>query len=212
MFAVIALAIIGAIAWVHYYYLPHIAAENASAVQTISTSSALVAPVSMNSTSTISTSTAQTNASTTKAENTAGPIKCANNDLSCFIAAARTCSPASVEWSSTLDLFGAFIQTTKSNLVLGGMVSEKCSFSNRVDGVSLAIPSTTIAQAEAQGITAAQIQEQLQQSDAQAQQSVGMTTKCTFTTSYLTQMLTNWSEGNLSSNDLKGDLPGVPAL
>jgi hypothetical protein len=107
-----------------------------------------------------------------------------------------------VEWSSNLNLFGALTQTTKSNLTLGGMISGKCSFSNRIDGVSLAFPSSTIAQAEAKGITAAQIQEQLQQSDAQAQQSVGMTTRCTFTTSYLTQMLTNWSEGNLSSSDL----------
>ncbi len=201
VFVILALVVIGGIAWVHYYYLPHTAADNANTTQAAPTSS-VASVVPTPTASTTSTSSAPTKTSVTKVENNTGLISCASNDLSCLIAAARTCSPASVEWSSTLNLFGAFIQTTKSNLILGGMVSGKCSFTNRVDGVSLAIPSTTIAQAEAKGITAAQIQEQLQQSDAQAQQSVGMTTKCTFTTSYLTQMLTNWSEGNLSSNDL----------
>ena len=199
IFAVVVLAVVGAIAWVHYYYLPHMAAEN-NTMRTVSTSTAPTAQLP--ATSIASTSTVQATVSTTEAGNATGLISCASNDLTCLIAAARTCSPASVEWSSTLNLFGAFIQATKSNLTLGGIVSGKCSFSNHVDSVSLAIPSTTIAQAEAKGITAAQIQQQLKESDAQAQQSVGMMTKCTFTTSYLTQMLTNWSEGNLSSNDL----------
>lgn len=128
---------------------------------------------------------------------------CADNDISCFIAAAKTCSPASVEWTATINFLDIFDQTTRSHLAIRGLNSSgKCSFSERVDNVNLAITSTTEQQAKAQGATDAQIQQQLQASNAQAKQSIGITTSCAFTTGYLVQMLTNWQKGNLSSSDL----------
>jgi hypothetical protein len=195
IFLVLALAVVGAIAWVHYYYLPHMAAESPSTTQATSTS--------LTATSTLATSSATVNSTqtTTAVGSTAEPIVCVNNDLSCFISVAQKCSPSQVEWSMSLNLFG-FIETTQSHLAVSGGSVGACLFSERLDGANVTIASATMAQAEAQGTTAAQIQQQIAQSNAQAQQSIGTVTKCIFTTSYLTQVLTKWSQGSGSSNDL----------
>ena len=193
IFLVFALAVVGAIAWVHYYYLPHMATENTVTQAVVSTSTA-----STTVTNAVATST---EATTTTEGNTVGPITCANNDLSCFISAAQKCSPSSVEWNMSLNLFG-IVETTQSHLTVSGGSVNACSFSERLDSANVTIPSSTITQAEAKGTTAAQIQQQIAQSNAQAQQSIGTITKCTFTASYLTQVLTKWSEGSGSSNDL----------
>ena len=88
-------------------------------------------------------------------------------------------------------------------MVLSGAVAGgKCSFSNHIDDASLSIDPQTETALKAKGVTDAQIQQQLQLSTTQAKQSIGMTTNCTFTTTYLTQMLTNWQKGNLSSSIL----------
>jgi hypothetical protein len=199
VFTVVVLVVVGAIVWVHYYYLPHMASEVETA-QTIATSTA--SNLQLPATSAASSTTASSTLPPTTVENSAGIVTCANGDLNCFIAAAQRCTQASVEWNNTLNLLGALIQTTTSTLILRGTVAGKCSFSNHIDAVSLAFASATIAQAESKGIMAAQMLEQLQESNVQAQESVGMTTTCAFTSDYLVQMLTNWSEGKESSDDL----------
>gem|GEM_PF-5114704 len=54
-----------------------------------------------------------------------------------------------------------------------------------------------MAQAEAQGLTAAQASAEIQ---GEARQTVGITSECTFTTSTLVQLLTDWSKGPVSAD------------
>jgi hypothetical protein len=79
----------------------------------------------------------------------------------------------------------------------------RCSFSDRVDNLTLSLTSSTEQAAEAKGITLTQLQQQLQASQTQArQQSVGATTACSLSTNTLVQILTRWSKGNFDSSDL----------
>ncbi len=195
LFAVLALAVIGGIAYVHYVYLPKIAAQNNNVAQPTSTSASSSLPAS-----------ATPIATTTATQAAAGSKACAANDMNCLIAAAAKCSPAAVEWTATVNFLDVFTETAQNHLALKGLSSAgKCAFSERVDDVSLAVTSQAEQQAKAQGVTDAQIQQQLQASNAQAKQSIGMTTSCTFTTTYLVQMLTNWQKGNISSSDLTSE-------
>jgi hypothetical protein len=188
LFVVLALVVAGGIAYVHYIYLPKMAAQGNTPVA--SSSSTPSVPASPTATTPIATQV------------TSGG--CADNDMNCLIAAAQNCSPTSMEWTQTINLFGFFNQTSQVHLALTGLNSDsKCAFSERTDNLILSLTSSTIQAAQAKGITQAQIQQQLQTSQAQArQQSVGTTINCALSTNTLVQILTKWSGGSFGSSDL----------
>lgn len=131
---------------------------------------------------------------------------CPDNDLTCFIAAVKTCSPTSTEWTSKITLFGTFIQTTKSQLTLETPeTAGKCRFVSRVENVSVEFTPQALQQVKTQGLTDSQMQQQLQESNAQAKQTIGLVTSCTFPVDRLSELLTNWSKGNVSSSDLTSE-------
>ena len=77
---------------------------------------------------------------------------CPDNDLTCFIAAVKTCSPTSTEWTSKITLFGTFIQTTKSQLTLETPeTAGKCRFVSRVENVSVEFTPQALQQVKTQG-------------------------------------------------------------
>lgn len=134
--------------------------------------------------------------------NGSGSIGC-GTDISCFISAARSCNPASVEWTSTMNILGVFNQATRARLALQESNSiGTCSFSDRIDDVKVSATDQAAAAARARGLTDSQIQNQISATQTQLRQTIGITTNCTFTTSYLVTMLTNWSKGVFSSKDL----------
>src|SRR6266851_7757583 len=99
---------------------------------------------------------------TTHSVSATGPESCNDNDMSCFMTAADTCFPATVEWTATLDFLGFFTETAQSRFILKGPDSSgKCIFSERVDTVDLSISPQAAEQAKAKGATDAQIQRQL---------------------------------------------------
>jgi hypothetical protein len=124
--------------------------------------------------------------------------------MKCFISAADGCTPATVDWKGTANLLGVFNQTTQSKLDLKGSApGGKCSFSDRTIDVELTMTTQAEQAATARGATAAQIQEQLSAAAAQAKEAIGAIITCTFSKSYLVQMLTNWEAGLLKSSDLQ---------
>jgi hypothetical protein len=183
-------AVIGAIVYVHYTSRQP-APQNNTAIQSSSTVSA----------NAIASPTATVPIAPPAA---AGPKSCSTNNLNCLIIAAANCSPAAVEWTQTITLLGVYNQTSQIHLALNGLNSAgKCSFSDRTDSLTLSLTSQAEQSAKAQGMTDAQIQQQLQAAQTQAsKQSVGTTVTCALATKTLVEILTNWSKGVFSSSDL----------
>jgi hypothetical protein len=195
-FVVLVLIVVGGIAWVHYYYLPHMAAEDASSIQTTPTTSVAVVPASPSSIA--STSSTQTKISIIAAGNPTKPTSCTNTNLGCFIAAAQTCSLATTTWTGTIDVSTLFAESVKSQLAIKGLnASGKCIFSDDAVSATGIVTSQFLSGAEAQGLTAAQAQQEVQ---GEANQSAGQTSECTFTPSALVSLLTDWSKGSINVN------------
>jgi hypothetical protein len=195
VFVVLVLIVVGGIAWVHYY-LPHMAAEDASSIQITPTTSVAVVPASPSSIA--STSSMQTKISTIAAGNSTKPTSCTNTNLGCFIAAAQTCSLATTTWTGTIDVSTLFAESVKSQLAIKGLnASGKCIFSDDAVSATGIVTSQFLSGAEAQGLTAAQAQQEVQ---GEANQSAGKTSECTFTPSALVSLLTDWSKGSINVN------------
>lgn len=134
---------------------------------------------------------------------TAGPTVC--TDMSCLAAAAREqCSPASLNEATTTDFdLGtvAFTWSIKEKLAVKGLNSSAdCIFSDETISNDFTVTPQQEQKMEAQGMTKAQIQQQLQASNASAANTDGIMT-CSFTTTRLTQILTDWSQGTTNSSD-----------
>jgi hypothetical protein len=196
IFTVLVLAVVGGIAWVHYYYLPHMTAENTSSMQTTPTTPTTVVPAPTSSIA--STSSTQTKISTIVAASATKPTGCTNTNLGCFIADAQTCSPATAAWTGTIDVSALFAESVKSQLAIKGLnASGGCVFSDNAISATGIVTSQFLSGAKAQGLTAAQAQQEIQY---EANQSAGQTSECTFTPSALVSLLTNWSKGPISVN------------
>jgi biopolymer transport protein ExbD len=194
IFLVLALVVVGGILYVHYVYLPKMAAQNSNTNQPAPITSSVTANI-------VSSSTTSTPIQP------AGEAKQCMTSMDCFIAAAQTCTPATVEWTSTSTLFQVFTQTSQAQLKLGGLNSAgTCSFSDHVNSLTLSItPQNEQEWESVQGVTAAQIQQQLQTTQAQEQSSVGSTLTCPVALKTLVQALTAWSSGAFSFNDLNAE-------
>jgi len=145
--AILALVVIGGIAYVQFIYLPQMAAQSNNLAQPTSTPTMASQPTA-NPSSTASTAIVPMAGSPT------GPSECGTS-LSCFEIAATTCSPADVTFSA--------LGTTAQLKISGLNSGNKCLFAEQTDGMNLS---------------------------------------CEFTTSYVSQMISRWQAGNLSSNDL----------
>lgn len=140
-----------------------------------------------------------------------GPINC-GKDMTCFMNAVKTCSPAFVEENKILDIFG-MTQTNKMKSTLSGLnSSKKCMYSSYVMDANLSYSpemisflKTEFEKQEGKTLTAEQEKELSvvpPEAIASVKSTIGMTTKCTFTTTYLTELYTKWAKGSFDSNDL----------
>lgn len=142
-----------------------------------------------------------------------GLINC-GADMSCFMSAIKDCSISSVEETRTVSVFGMFNQTNKQTLKLTGYdTSKKCVFTSHVDDVisleySPEFKEMMISKMKEDGrvLSDSEMVEAFKIPDealASAKSTIGMTTKCSFTTNYLTELLTKWAKGSYSSDDTK---------
>lgn len=118
--------------------------------------------------------------------------------MSCFIAAAKTCSPATVAFTGTINVSTLFAESVQNALAIKGLNgSGRCIFLDDAKSVTGIVTPQFLVQAQAQGLTSAQAQQEVQY---EAQQSAGITSECTFTTSALVSLLTDWSKGPVNAN------------
>jgi len=128
-------------------------------------------------------------------------INCVDK-VDCFISASKECTPAIIEEIKVLDFFG-MIQTTKIKNTIEGLDSlKKCIFTTYVMDASLNYSSEIINQAKESGDTDEELKLQLDKSSESVKRTIGMLTKCSFPSSYLSQMLTRWKDGSFSSGDM----------
>jgi uncharacterized protein YpmB len=116
----------------------------------------------------------------------AEPIDCGTN-LDCFISASQNCSPARVNYTMTLSLFGVN-ETTTSHLEIRGIESGKCNFYIRTEKIDLVfppnIPQATVDQQK-------ELYKQLEGRDG----------TCKFNISDLASMLNRLKVGHFSTTD-----------
>lgn len=205
LLAIIAiLAVAGGVAYMRYGRAPQGAAPSSAS----GTAAATSTPPSVSAVSGSSTAPA----GSVESPAVAGPKDC-GTDMSCFVAAAGTCAPATVEWVQSTVVFGVFDQEGQLHLSLGvPNAGSGCVFSDRTDKVTLSVTPQGGQWAKAQGATDAQVQQQLQAAQAQADRSAGASITCTLPTKTLVQMLTAWSEGSsttsaFSANNCTAALP-----
>ena len=132
-----------------------------------------------------------------------GPINC-GKDMSCFINNSKTCTPAFVEETTTLDLFGMYSQTNKTKMTLTGYdSSKKCGYLSEVISANVDYSSEIKSSPEYMAATEAEKKEDLAKPNESVKSTIGMVTKCSFTTAYLTDLLNKWQKGSYSSDDYK---------
>lgn len=133
---------------------------------------------------------------------TDGSTDC-GKDMTCFMNAVTTCSRAFVEQTTELNIFGMYNQTNKTKITLTGYdSSKKCGYLSNVITATIDYSPEVKSSPEYKAGTEEQKKEGLVEINDSIKSTIGMTTKCTFTTSYLTELLTKWAKGTYSSEDM----------
>ncbi len=133
-------------------------------------------------------------------ENGMNALNC-DADIDCFVVAARSCSPATLKYTQMISLLGVVNQIDDTTLALKGTdAAGRCSFSDRVDNITFAIPDKALQEAKARGVTDVQIQSELESFSSRTKREIGVTITCSFTPSHLVQLLTKWK--SIKSVDL----------
>jgi len=132
-----------------------------------------------------------------------GPINC-GTEMKCFIAAAKNCAPAFVEETQTLDIFGIYSQTNKTKMTLTGYdLAKRCGYISKVITANVDYGAEIKSSPEYIAATDEEKKADLAEVSDSVKITIGMTTKCSFTTTYLSAILAKWSKGEYSSEDYK---------
>jgi len=118
------------------------------------------------------------------------PVDCGATgsfDLSCLVAAAQTCTPASNINTLTVDFFGTK-PTTVTLYKIEGIKNGACVFYKKLISGSVVLP-------------AGNPQSVIDKANQSYKLFVGKDGRCRFTTTELTDTLLRWSHGQFDSND-----------
>lgn len=127
-------------------------------------------------------------------------INC-GKDMSCFINNTKNCSPSTVEFETSISVFDLY-QTASLKLDLTGFnASKKCGYESRVLKTEVGFTDEFKLTPEYKNQKQENLQKVLTQANESAKTVIGMTTKCTFTTDYLTKLMIEQEKGNYNSND-----------
>lgn len=133
----------------------------------------------------------------------AGPVNC-GTEMKCFISAAKNCTPSFVEETQTLDLFGLYSQTNKAKLTITGYdLAKRCGYISKVITANVDYSPEIKSSPEYKSATDEEKKADLAKVSESVKMTIGMTTKCSFTTTYLSAILAKWSKGEYSSEDYK---------
>jgi len=120
-----------------------------------------------------------------------------NSDYDCFIEASENCELSKLLSTGTLELFRVIITGT-TRMELKGIEDGKCIYYQITESYSIKYSDELIQSLLDSDLTQAEIDEQEQIANENAQELVGLTQTCKFEQEDLTAMLTRWKQGNAS--------------
>jgi len=124
-------------------------------------------------------------------------MPCGTN-FQCLIAAARKCEPQTGILSVSVDM-GVRVKFTYE-FTIKGKVGDKCAFGVRVQNISVEYTKQTAQQMNAQGLSAAQIEQRREQIVSRIKASTPNGT-CEGSGEALANLLAKWRAGNFSMDD-----------
>jgi hypothetical protein len=120
--------------------------------------------------------------------------------LSCFIEAAKTCSPAKLKTESTTDFFGLNIFTIAYREIMG-LEDERCTLFQRTDDQQISVTEENRQLALENGSTEEEIDQQLLDSNQFSQDTlIGKDTTCHYPTEELVDILEREKQGSVSGS------------
>lgn len=127
---------------------------------------------------------------------TALEVSTCGDDLDCFIEKAQTCTPASINGSISINVFGA-IQNTTSYSELRGMEGDRCIYYDKNIENTVYYSEEAIQIFLAAGSTQEEIDQQLQQMNDALDQVEGKEMICKYPIPDLVNLLTKLKQGIL---------------
>ncbi|MGI5835452.1 MAG: hypothetical protein ACOX87_03030 [Chloroflexota bacterium] len=121
-------------------------------------------------------------------------------DLGCFIQASESGSQAKVDYTVSINFFGMLSSTT-SLLEIHGREGDRLLFSSKIVRIEVDLSDDIKNEARATGKSDAEIQQEIEKMNADAQAAVGTGTQCRFPQPNLTATLKRWQNGEFSTED-----------
>jgi hypothetical protein len=126
-------------------------------------------------------------------------------DINCFIAAANTCAPAAVNYADSSNLFGYISVNAIADLQTSPTADGSCLFTDKTLTESFATNATGQQLALSEGLSQGDINSQLASLSAAAnKQTIGSVLMCALPSNDLATIITNWTHGNMSTDDFSG--------
>jgi hypothetical protein len=121
-------------------------------------------------------------------------------DVNCLIGKSNNCERSKASFNATLDFFGLLISTTTS-YEIKGVEENKCVLYLKTENQTIDISDELRQQMLASGKTQEQIEQQKQESNKQAELTIGKDGLCKFNkNSDLTSLLGKWKSGTSSGS------------
>ena len=121
---------------------------------------------------------------------------CGTN-FDCFIEASKTCTPAKLTNTQTIEVFG-MIGTGTSEMAIKGMEGNNCLYYTKTLSNSVKFGDEFIQEMLASGATQEEISQQEQVANENAQWSVGKDSTCKYPIADLVKMLKGAKQGDFS--------------
>ncbi len=132
-----------------------------------------------------------------------GSVKNCGDNFDCFIEATKTCSPAKLTHTLTINwepVFG-FTQTTSGYYEIKGMEAGECVLYSELESISAEFTEEMVQEMLNAGATLEEIELAEQQLNEEMQKTVGVGTTCRFSQSKLTETFEKMKIGSYSSTD-----------
>ncbi|MFH1063861.1 MAG: hypothetical protein V1729_02155 [Candidatus Woesearchaeota archaeon] len=129
-------------------------------------------------------------------------------DMSCFVGKSSDCSPAEVEFTATVEMFGT-TQTYTDHYELRGLDAGRCVFYIKSKAFAIEYTDELKQQLLDDGYTQAQLDAEIKSTKEMAAGMVGTDGTCLYQTSALHSMLDRWNKNQMDATDFDaGDCSG----
>jgi len=130
-------------------------------------------------------------------------------DMDCFIQAAKSCEPTMVMFSASSERFG-LLHAVTSELRIKGMKQDLCQYQSEVVSSDVKLTKEMREHVKAQGVPDSEIEAEEKRSKEHARKLIGAGMACEFETEKLVTMLTNIKEGRGNEPD-RADCRFIPS-